>query len=103
MTAADRNTLVASKLDIRFRRSTAGALTDIFGGAENGLNFFLKTVTAQIAANPAFVPSSDAIAYIDASLASGWQGANAVGPPSSWAGHYVNDVLSDTLECVVGA
>jgi penicillin amidase len=57
----------------------------VYGGGQGGLNLFLKTVTAAIAADPSHVPDADALAYLDAALAQAWRDAQGASPdPSGW-------------------
>jgi penicillin amidase len=61
----------------QFRLAQAGALHEIYGGGENGLCFFLKTLSQRLQSNPAASVDAAEIAYLDESLKSGWRTAVA--------------------------
>jgi acyl-homoserine lactone acylase PvdQ len=77
---------LVSKIPTNFRELQTGAeMHDEYGGGQGGLNFFLKTVTGLIAADPAYVPDEDAVAYLDNALATAWNDAKAISSdPQSW-------------------
>ncbi len=60
-----------------FRQPQAGDLYDRYGGGEGGLCFFLKDLSARLDANPNLLLDPAELAYIDASLAAGWDTAVA--------------------------
>ncbi len=91
---------LASKIDVGFRVAQAGeVLIERYGGGDNGLNLLLKTQRAAIAADPAYRPDADTVAYLDRTLNAAWLAAIAVSPdPTTWdsgyaAGPQVHPVL----------
>jgi len=91
---------LATKIDVTFRVAQAGeGLIERYGGGDSGLNLFLKTQMAAIAADPAYRPDADTMAYLDRTLAAAWLAAVAVSPdPTAWdpgyaAGPQVHPVL----------
>lgn len=70
----------------QFRLLQAGSLYEVYGGGENGLCFFLKTLSQKLRSNPAAGVDAAEVAYIDESLKTGWRTAVAqYGPnPGLW-------------------
>jgi hypothetical protein len=65
--------LLPFSLQLSFREPDTGPeLQTEFGGGENGLNLFLDTHIAAIEADPTFVPSTEAILYVDGLLRDTW-------------------------------
>jgi penicillin amidase len=62
-------------------------ITQIYGGGENGLCFFLKSAQSRIAQNPDAVISQSEITYIESTLANAWrsmQGQRFGSTPEKW-------------------
>lgn len=95
---------LASHLSVQFRvQQTGPALNAQFGGGESGLDLFLDTLMAQVQADPMFVPSEDAIDYLDATLAQAWDAANAQVPDrTQWDAVYASTTASPSLPYLVG-
>ncbi len=77
---------LVSKIPTNFRVAQTGeAMNALYGGGQGGLNLFLKTITAEIAADPSYQPDADAVAYLDSALSQAWRDALAASPdPSGW-------------------
>jgi penicillin amidase len=68
---------IAYHLGLSFRENDAPNLVPIYGGGANGLCYFLKTLEARLDGDPQAVLDPDEIAYIDQSLARGYDVASA--------------------------
>ena len=68
---------VAYHISRGFRQPQTGELYDRFGGGDGGLCFFLKDLNVRLDANPGLLLDDAELAYINASLASGWSMAVA--------------------------
>jgi penicillin G amidase len=68
---------VAYHIGRGFRQPQAGELYDRYGGGGGGLCFFLKDLNARMDAEPDLLLNNAELAYIDASLATGWTTAIA--------------------------
>ena len=69
-----------------FRQPQAGELHERYGGGDGGLCAFLKDLNGRLDANDTLLLDDAELAYIDASLASGWETAvSKYGPnPDRW-------------------
>jgi penicillin amidase len=92
---------LATRISTKFRPDVNGSeFQEAYGGGEGGLSLFLKEQLRKIAADPAFEPGKEAVAYLDAVLAAAWRAAVAQEPdPSKWddayaAGAAVNPELT---------
>jgi hypothetical protein len=85
MTAEHEGSALATFIDMKFRRQTAGDLVDAYGSGANGLNYWLSTATAKIGTTPAGKLNTAEITYIDKTLATAWAKTNAaLGAPTNW-------------------
>jgi penicillin amidase len=102
-TTGNPGTFLASVIDMKFRPDVTGpALAAAFGGGESGLSFFLDTKMAEIAADPAFVPDADTVAYVDSALANAWATAgNVSSDPADWEAHHAENVATMTMPYLV--
>jgi penicillin amidase len=89
---------LAFRLGGLFRLNTAGiTLSRAYGGGENGLNFFLKTLKEEVAADPTALPSAEAQAYLDWSLTKAWDDLGST-DPSQWADDFAATQASPLIE-----
>ena len=88
---------LAWHMDLNFRPTEAGqTLIDTYGGGENGLNLFQKSVIAGIhSAQPLAAEEAD---YVDRVLAGAFVLTSAIGPASSWPSWFQDNVLTFDLE-----
>lgn len=88
---------LAWHMDLDFRPPKAGqTLIDTYGGGENGLNLFLKSVIAGIhSAQPLAAEEAD---YVDRVLAGAFVLTSAIGPANSWPSWFQSNVLNFDLE-----
>ncbi len=95
---------LANALNIKFRVQQTGVLLhDQFGGGNNGLDLFLDTMMAAIAADPFALPSPEVVAYIDSVLGEAWDDAIAQMPdPGQWDGAYASTVATPSYPYMVG-
>lgn len=95
---------LASHISTQFRvLQTGPELAAQFGGGDNGLDLFLDTLTAQVQADPGFVPSPEVIGYLDATMTEAWDGALADVPDrTQWDAVYAATTASPSLPYLVG-
>jgi penicillin G amidase len=95
---------LADHISLQFRvQQTGPALNAQFGGGETGLDLFLDTMMAAVAADPSFLPSDDAVDYLDATLTQAWDATNAQEPdPGQWDALYADTVASPSYAYLVG-
>ncbi|MEM9456625.1 MAG: penicillin acylase family protein [Myxococcota bacterium] len=96
---------LADRISVKFRiQQTGPALNAQFGGGQTGLDLFLDTMMAAVAADPGFMPDNATVTYLDAVLSQAWQDASHQVPdPSQWDPHYAATVASPSLPYLVGA
>jgi hypothetical protein len=91
---------LANKISTKFREAQTGAeINAEYGGGENGLNLFLKTHLAAIAADPDYVVDANSRAYLDTTLSDAWEAALDEQPDTDrWTATYDgSDVVNKTL------
>lgn len=94
MTDVHRGVVVAHFMDLQFRADQVPTLVPIYGGGENGLNFFLKTKIAGIQQQPPVLLQPDEAVWINTVLGRAHMAATvAAGPTSAWLSWYQNNVL----------
>lgn len=88
--AAEPYYAAAYHLNISFRERDAGELVGLYGGGENGLCYFLKTLQKRLDDDPQAQLSPAEKAYIEASLATGWETAvrNYGSDPNQWQARF---------------
>ncbi|MEM6990356.1 MAG: penicillin acylase family protein [Myxococcota bacterium] len=91
---------LANRIGVKFRvQQTGPVLNALYGGGATGLSLFQEDMLAQIAADPAFVPSTEVMDYIDAELSSAWTAAMNTNPnPDQWDSAYASSTASPTME-----
>jgi len=96
---------LADHIGTKFRiQQTGPVLSAEFGGGANGLDLFLDTLIAAIAADPSYVPSDEAIAYLDLVMTDAWNSTSMQVPDSSqWDEVYANGSASPSFPYLVGA
>ncbi len=95
---------LASRIGLKFRiQQTGPVLNAQYGGGQTGLSLFLDDMMAQIEADPGYVPSTEAMDYIDSELSAAWTAANnSIPNQAQWDASYANNNASPTLEYIVG-
>lgn len=80
----------AHHIRLQFRRAQAPELVEIYGGGDNGLSFFLKTLKKRLDEDPQAEMSDGEIAFIDQALAAGWDTAirNYGSDPNQWKARF---------------
>ena len=67
------------------------------------MSLFLDDILAQITADPSYVPSDEAIAYINTELTNAWDAASGGGGnPAQWDAAYTAGPASPTMPYMVG-
>lgn len=109
---------LANAIGVKFRiQQTGPVLNAQYGGGQTGLSLFLDDMMAQINADPMFMPSDEAIAYVNTELTNAWDSAisdaaYAAGPATPTMQYMVGfdlqapvssiDVTAPTLACADG-
>lgn len=84
---------LAWHMDLSFHADDVGrALVDGYGGGENGLQLFLKSMLVGI--NAGLPLPSQSADYVDAVLAGAWLQASAIGPAGVWPNWFQANVLT---------
>jgi len=83
---------VAFFMNLQFRVDSAGSLVQVYGGSENGLCYFLKTLKQRLDANPLAPISASEKAFLDQALAAGWRSATTLYGPNTanWQAAFAN-------------
>lgn len=81
---------LADKMVLNFRLATSyPTLDEAYGGADNGLNLFLKTHLASLEDDPSYILDEDSVAYLGEVLGDAWATAISEEPDTSmWTEAY---------------
>jgi penicillin G amidase len=96
-------TEVLNAMPVLFREGTT-PLTDVFGGGEGGLSYFLKHIEARLARNPQADLTEDEKDFVDRVLTGAWEACvQKYGEDSEkWHQQALREVESQTLDYFVG-
>jgi penicillin G amidase len=98
LTTGSAEAALAFHVGTQFRPSTAGeVLHSAYGGSDNGLNLFLKTLNEEVANDPRAVLSAEARAYLDWSLSKAWDEIGST-DSSQWADDFAVTRASPLIE-----
>jgi penicillin amidase len=98
LTTGSTEAALAFRLGTQFRANTAGeALHSAYGGSDNGLNLFLKTLNREVVNDPTALPSAEAQAYLDWSLGKAWDELGST-DPGQWVDDFSATQASPLIE-----
>ncbi|KAA3607744.1 MAG: penicillin acylase family protein [Planctomycetota bacterium] len=92
-------TYLAHRMNLQFRANTAGpVLVAQYGGADNGLQFFLKTKIADIEANPPVDLTVEEADFVDMVVGDAYDALIAQHPdPLTWQSDFENEQLNKEI------
>jgi hypothetical protein len=92
---------LARQISTKFREAQTGVEINVeYGGGENGLNLFIKTHLAAIAADSDYLVDANSTAYLDTILSDAWEAAIDEQPETDlWTSTYdSSETVNKTLK-----